>query len=87
MKISDHTNVPLLTAPKQAATTTALDALGCAWTHSLSARSGCALSLHKSRLACSQLARLAGRLVAQDPTDEPAEKLLELIRGIAKIKT
>ncbi len=51
-----------------------------AWTHSLPARSGCALSLSKSRLACSQYARLAGQLVSQNPADEPAEQLLERIK-------
>jgi len=51
-----------------------------AWTHSLPPRSGCALSLRKSRLACSQYARLAGQLVPQDPTDEPAGKFLDWLR-------
>lgn len=51
-----------------------------AWTPSLPARSGCALSLREIRLALSQPARLSGRLVPQDPTDEPARKLLERIR-------
>ncbi len=44
--------------------------LACAWTHSLTARSGCALLLRKSRLACSQHARLTGQLVPQSPTDK-----------------
>jgi hypothetical protein len=50
-----------------------------AWTHSLPARSGCALSLCKSLFTRSQCVQIAGQLVPQDPTDEPAEKLLERI--------
>jgi hypothetical protein len=51
----------------QAKTAAALDALlpgilDRAWTSSLPARSGCALSLREIRLACSQHARLKGEL-------------------------
>ena len=60
-------SVTCLTSLKrlQAETAAELDALlpaifDRAWTHSPSARSGCALSLRKSRLACSQHARLKG---------------------------
>jgi hypothetical protein len=50
-----------------------------AWTHSLPARSGCALSLREILCTRSQRVQIAGQLVPQDPTDEPAEKLSERI--------
>ncbi len=50
-----------------------------AWTHSLPARSGCALPLREILFTRSQRVQIAGKLVPQDPTDEPAEKLLESI--------
>lgn len=51
-----------------------------AWTHSLPARSGCALSLREILFTRSQRVQIAGQLVPQDQNDEPAEKLLEKIR-------
>ena len=51
-----------------------------AWTHSLPARSGCALLLRRILFARSQRTQIRGQLVPQDPTDEPAQKLLERIR-------
>ena len=50
-----------------------------AWTPSPPARSGCALSLREILFTHSQRVQIAGQLVPQDPTDEPAEKLLERI--------
>ena len=52
-----------------------------AWTPSLPARPGGALSLRDIRLACSQPARLAGQLVPQDPRNEPVWKLWERIKA------
>jgi hypothetical protein len=57
-----------------------------AWTHSLPARSGCALSLRKILFTRSQRVQIASQLVSQDPTDEPAEKLLPRIRAAGKDK-
>jgi len=57
-----------------------------AWTHSPPARSGCALSLREILFTRSQRVQIAGQLVPQDPTDEPAEKLLERIRIDEKAK-
>lgn len=50
------------------------------WTHSLPARSGCALSLREILFTRSQRVQIAGQLIPQDPNDEPAEKMLERIR-------
>ena len=47
-----------------------------AWTHSLPARSGCALSLRKSLFTRSQRVQIADQLVPLDPTDELAGQLL-----------
>ena len=55
-----------------------------AWTHSLPARSGCALSLRESLFTRSQRVQIAGKLVPQHPKDEPAEKLLARIRPAGK---
>lgn len=57
------------------------------WTPSQPARSGCAFSLRKSRLACSQHSRLATQLVSRNPTDEPAEKSLERIKTNHDLKS
>ena len=51
-----------------------------AWTHSLPARSGCALSLCEILFTRCQRVQIAGQLVPQVPTDEPAAKLLDRIR-------
>ena len=51
-----------------------------AWTHSPPARSGYALPLRESLFPRSQRVQIAGQLAPQDPTDEPAKKLLERIR-------
>ncbi len=55
-----------------------------AWTHSLTARSGYALPLRESVFPRSQRVQIAGQLVPQDPSDEPAEKLLEQIHAQAR---
>jgi hypothetical protein len=47
-----------------------------AWTHSLPARLGCALSLREILFPRSQRIQIAGQLVPQDPTDEAAYKLV-----------
>jgi len=52
-----------------------------AWTHSLPACSGCALSLRKILFTRSQRARITGQLFPQDPTDEPASTLLARMRA------
>jgi len=57
--------------------------LACARTHSQRARSGCALSLREILFLRSQRVQIAGQLVPQDPTDDPARKLLA---GIQKTK-
>src|SRR5258705_8172503 len=51
-----------------------------AWTPSLPARSGFALSLREIRLTRSQRARLSGQLVPQDPNDEPTSILINGIK-------
>ena len=51
-----------------------------AWTHSPPARSAGAHKLREILFARSQRAQIVGQLVPQDPTDEPAEKLLERIK-------
>lgn len=43
-----------------------------AWTHSLPARSGCALPLREILFTRSQRVQIAGQLVPQNPADEPA---------------
>jgi len=53
--------------------------LACAWTHSLHARSGCALSLREILFARSHRVQIRGHLVLDDATDEPVKKLLERI--------
>jgi hypothetical protein len=58
-----------------------------AWTHSLPARSDCALSLRKILITRSQRVQIAGRLVPQNPNDEPAEKLLERIHAQSESKS
>ena len=55
-----------------------------AWTHSLPARSGCALSLREILFTRSQRVQITGQLVPQDPTDEPAEKLLQRLQAANK---
>ena len=52
-----------------------------AWTYSRPARSGCALSLREILFTHSQRVQIAGQLVPQNPTDEPAKKLLERIKS------
>ena len=52
-----------------------------AWTPSPPTRSGCALSLRESLFPRSRRVQIAGQLVPQNPTDEPAEKLLDQIRA------
>jgi type I restriction enzyme S subunit len=52
-----------------------------AWTHSPPARSGCALSLREILFTRSQRVQISGQLVPQNPTDEPAEKLLNRIQS------
>lgn len=51
-----------------------------AWTHSPPARLGYALSLREILFAHSQRVQISGELVPQDPTDEPADKLLNRIK-------
>lgn len=51
-----------------------------AWTRSLPARSGCALSLRESLFTPSQCVQIAGQLVPQDTTDEPASILINRIK-------
>jgi hypothetical protein len=51
-----------------------------AWTHSLPARSGCALPLREILFTRSQRVQIAGQLVPQNPADELAEHLLKRIR-------
>jgi hypothetical protein len=58
-----------------------------AWTHSPPARSGCALSLRKILFTHPQCVQIAGQLVSQDPTSEPAEKLLERIHAQSETKS
>ena len=52
-----------------------------AWTRSLPARSGGALSLREILFTRSQRVQNRGYLVSQDPTHEPAEKFLERINN------
>jgi hypothetical protein len=52
-----------------------------AWTLSLPARAGDALSLREILFTRSQRVQIAGKMVPQDPTDEPGEKSLERLRG------
>ena len=52
-----------------------------AWPHSLPAHSGCALPLRGILFTRSQRVQIAGKIVPQNPADEPAEKLLEGIRS------
>ncbi len=52
-----------------------------AWTHSLPAHSGCALSIRKSLFTRSHRVQIASQFSSQNPSDQPAEKLLEQINA------
>jgi hypothetical protein len=43
-------------------------------------RSGCALSIREILFPRSQRVKIAGKLVSQNTTDEPAEKFLKRIK-------
>jgi hypothetical protein len=75
----DQLEVRLAIARRQVAALTP-SLLAHAWTHSIPARSGCALSLRKILFTRSQYVQITGQLVPQNPAGEPAEKLLERIK-------
>lgn len=79
-EMADQLEVRLAKARRQVEKLTP-SLLARARTRLLPPRSGYALSLRENRLACSQHARLAGQLVPQDPTDEPAQRPLKRIES------
>lgn len=64
--LAGQLEVRLAEARRQVATLTP-SLLSHAWTHSLPARSGCALSLREILFTRSQRVQIAGQLVLQDP--------------------